>query len=340
MTDVTEDWVAGLPKVELHVHVEGAILPETLMRLAQKNHVDLPPKTLAEFRDWYRFTDFPHFAEVYWAFSKAIQSEEDIYQVALAFLKTQARQKVRHTEATFTALTHFKNNGTAFADQIAAIRKALDEVRATEDISLGLIIDIPRDYATPEESMMVAEWVTRHHGDGLIAALGLGGYEPGFPPEDFARPFALAKEAGVPAVTHAGETGTAASIRVAVEQLGAVRIGHGVAAAGDSNVLAFLKERQIPLEVCPSSNVCLKVFDAIANHPFRRMDEYGLNISLNTDDPPMFDTDLNREYLRVAQTFGYSKAEMKGFAVRAARAALLPEAKRETLAAEIAAYAD
>lgn len=340
MTDVTESWVAGLPKVELHVHIEGAILPETLMRLAQKNKVDLPPKTLAEFRDWYRFTDFPHFAEVYWAFSKAIQTEDDIYQVALAFLMTQVRQNVRHTEATYTALTHFKNNGIAFTDQIAAIRRALDEVRATHDISLGLIVDIPRDYATPEESMMVAQWVVDAHGDGLIAALGLGGYEVGFPPEDFARPFALAKEAKVPAVTHAGETGTAASICVAVEQLGAVRIGHGVAAVHDPSVIAFLKERQIPLEVCPSSNVCLKVVDAIGNHPFRRLDERGLTVTLNTDDPPMFDTDINREYLLVAQTFGYSKKEMKGFAQRAARAALLPAAKREALAAEIAAYPD
>jgi adenosine deaminase len=339
MSDVTESWVAGLPKVELHVHVEGAILPETLMRLARTNKVDLPPKTLAEFRDWYRFTDFPHFAEVYWAFSKAIQSEDDIYQVALDFLRNQARQNVRHTEATFTALTHFVNNGIAFTDQIAAIRRALDEVRATSDISLGLIIDIPRDYATPEQSMAVAEWVAGSHGDGLVVALGLGGYEVGFPPEDYVRPFALAREAGVPAVTHAGETGTAASIRVAVEQLSAVRIGHGVAAINDPSVMAFLKERQIPLEVCPSSNVCLKVVDALGSHPFKRMDDYGLNISLNTDDPPMFDTDINREYLLVAQTFGYSKAQMKEFAKRAARTALLPVAARDALIAEISAYA-
>ncbi len=173
---------------------------------------------------------------------------------------------MRHTEATFTALTHFKNNGIAFTDQIAAIRQALDDVRAAQDISLGLIIDIPRDYATPEQSMAVAEWVAGSHGDGLVVALGLGGYEPGFPPEDFARPFALAKEAGVPAVTHAGETGTAASIRVAVEQLGAVRIGHGIAAVHDPEIVAFLKERRIPLEVCPSSNVCLKVVDTIGAH--------------------------------------------------------------------------
>ncbi len=338
MTDVTENWVAGLPKVELHVHVEGAILPETLMRLAQKNKVDLPPKTLAEFRDWYRFTDFPHFAEVYWAFSKAIQSEEDIYQVALDFLRNQARQNVRHTEATFTALTHFVNNGIAFTDQIAAIRQALDEVRETHPISLGLIIDIPRDYATPEQSMAVAEWVADSHGDGLVIALGLGGYEVGFPPEAFAHPFALAGEAGVPAVIHAGETGTAASIRVAVEQLGAVRIGHGVAAVNDESVMAFLEEWQIPLEVCPSSNVCLKVVDALGNHPFKRMNDYGLYITLNSDDPPMFDTDINREYLLMAKTFGYSRAEMKAFAERAARAALLPSETRDGLVAEIVAY--
>ncbi len=340
MSDVTADWVAGLPKVELHVHIEGAIQPETLMRLAQKNRVDLPPKTLEAFRDWYRFTDFPHFAEVYQAFSKAIQTEDDIYGIAVDFLKSQARQNIRHTEATFTALTHFRNHGIAFADQIAAIRQAFDDVRATQAISLGLIVDIPREFATPEESMTVARWVADCHGDGLVVALGLAGYEPGFPPEDFVRPFALCAEAGVPAVIHAGETGTAESIRVAVERLDAVRIGHGVAAVHDRDIVAFLKERQTALEVCPSSNVCLKVVETIADHPFKRMDDLGLNVSINTDDPPMFETDLNSEYLRVARTFDYAKADLKRFAMRAAQAALVPPGTKDALLAEIAGYAD
>jgi len=340
MSSIDNAWIEGLPKIELHVHVEGAILPETLFRLAKRNGIDLPARNLEELRAWYKFTDFPHFAEIYQTFSKAITSAEDIHDMVWDFVKEQARQNIRHSEATFTALTHYRNNGIPFEEQLDAVRQAADRGLSELGTSLGLIIDIPRELATPGEALLIANWVAGAHGDGLVLALGLSGYEPGFPPEMFLAPFALAAEAKVPAVVHGGETGPAAYVSGAITSLGAVRVGHGISAVDDSNVLALVKERGVTLEVCPSSNVCLKLVETIERHPFRRLADQGVDVTINTDDPPMFETDLNNEYRRLAETFHYSKADLKRFALRAARASLLDDSRRATLVAEIERYSE
>jgi adenosine deaminase len=155
----------------------------------------------------------------------------------------------------------------------------------------------------------------------------------------FADAFALAAEAGVPAVIHAGETGPASYITRSIEMLGARRIGHGVAALQDARAMDLIRERGVTLEVCPSSNVCLGVAASLDQHPFRRMDAAGLNVTINSDDPPMFSTDLNAEYLKVAQTFGYTRDELKAFALRAARASLLPDERKAAIEQAIVAYA-
>ncbi len=329
------EWIANLSKVELHVHLEGAILPETLRRLAARNGMSLPASTPVEFRDWYRFTDFPHFAEVYQTLSKAIQTPDDLHDITVDFLHEQARQNIRHTEATFTALTHFRNAGLPFDAQIDAIRAARDSVSEKLGTSLVLIVDIPRELSTQNEAMQVARWVAEAHGDGFVAALGLGGYEVGFPPEMFADAFFLAKEAGVPAVVHAGETGGPESVRGAIETLGAVRIGHGIAAMRDPDLVALLKERQVPLEVCPSSNICLKAAQCIERHPFAEMEAAGLAVTVNTDDPPIFNTTLNQEYALLAHTFGYTELDFRCFNRRAAEVALIDEGLRDQLVAEV-----
>lgn len=323
--------IEALPKVELHVHLEGAIRPETLLELSRKNGVDLPPKNLEELRDWYRFTGFPHFVEVYMALSKCVQGPEDLERITRDFLRGQAEQNILHTEATFTALTHYKNTGMPFDEQFDAIRRARDWARRELGVTLLLIVDIARDQCTAQEALLTARWVAEAHGDGLVAALGLGGYEVGFPPERFTEAFALAAEAGVPAVIHAGETAGAESVRGAVEALGAIRIGHGVRALEDATVVDLLKEREIVLEVCPTSNLCLKVFETLEEHPFPRMLEAGLAVTLNSDDPPLFNTTLNGEHFRVAKAFGLGLEDFQALHRRAADASLLPPADKQRL---------
>lgn len=329
--------LAAMPKVELHVHLEGSIRPETLMALSTKNGVDLPPRTLDEFRDWFRFVDFPHFAEVYQAMSRCIRTPEDLEAITRDFLAGQAAQGILHSEATFTALTHYRNAGIPFEEQIDAIDRARRWGEKDHGVSLLLIVDIPREFVTPEEAMMTAGWVADAYGKGVVAALGLGGYENGFPPEMFADAFALAAEAGVPAVVHAGETGGPESVRGAVESLQAIRIGHGVRAMEDPDVVDILKERGTVLEVCPSSNVCLRVFETMAAHPLPKMLEAGLAVTLNTDDPPFFNTTLTDEYIQVAEAFGIAEDQFRAFNLRAAEASLLPDADKAELMARLAA---
>lgn len=328
--------LADLPKVELHVHLEGAIQPQTLMALAAKNAIDLPPKTLAEFQDWYRFTGFAHFVEVYLAMSKCICDPDDLEHITREFLTAQAAQNIFHTEATYTALTQYQNTGMPFDEQIDAIGRAADWARAEHAVTLRLIIDIPRGFASDAEATMAAHWVadaydSKAHG-GLVAGFGLGGFEDGYPPVRYADQFRVTAEAGVPAIIHAGETGGPDSVRGAVEALDAVRIGHGIAAMRDPSVVALLKERAIVIEVCPSSNVCLGVVDSLAEHPLPDMIGAGLPVTINSDDPPFFNTTLTQEYVRIADAFAWTLDDFRAANRRAAAACLLPEADKQALA--------
>lgn len=330
-----EDRIEALPKVELHIHLEGSIPTETLMRLAKRNGVDLPATTLEEFLAWYRFTDFPRFAEVFQAISKSIRKPEDLEEIARDFLAVQAAQNILHTEATFTAVTHWRNAGIPFDEQMDAIGRAAEWARDELGVGLGLIVDIPREFASTEEADMTAKWVADHHGRGLVLALGLGGYEVGFPPEIFASQFALAAEAGVPAVVHAGETGGADSVRGAIEALNAIRIGHGVRVLEDEAVVDLVRERGIVLEVCPTSNLCLKVFDRAADHPFPTLVDKGLTVTINSDDPAIFGSDLTGEMVLLSEAFGYTAAQLKALMRTAAEASLLDAGTKQSLLARL-----
>lgn len=319
-----------MPKVELHVHLEGAIRPETLLDLARRNGVSLPYDTVEGLRAWYAFTDFPHFAEIYQTISRCLCTADDLERMTRDFLIGQAQQNILHTEATYTALTHWRNTGIPFAEQLAAINRARDWAAQELGVSLLLIVDIPREFATVEEGLWTADAAISGMGNG-VAALGLGGYEVGFPPEMFQAAFDRAHAAGVPAVIHAGETGGPESIRGAIDALHAVRIGHGVRCVDDPTLVAELRDRQIPLEVNPSSNVCLKVVPDLASHPLPYLMAEGLYVTVNSDDPPMFDTTLTEEYRRCSEAFGWDQAQLKKLVLAAAKVSLLPDAEKKAL---------
>ncbi len=339
MTDkaiASDAFIKAMPKVELHVHLEGAIRPTTLLELARRNNEPLPADTVEGLEEWYTFTDFPHFAEVYQTLSRCIQTVDDIELIAHDFLQNQADQNVRHSEVTYTAHTIWKNTQIPFEAQLGALNKARTWAEIELGVTMGLIIDIPRDWADTKEAVMIGEWVADHHGNGVYA-LGLAGYEVGFPPEDYAEAFDHVAKHDVPAVVHAGETMGPSSIWGAMDRLRAVRIGHGVRCLEDPKLVEVLRERQIPLEVCPTSNVCLGVVDKMEDHPLPQLIEEGLYITLNTDDPPMFGTTMNDELIAVSNTFGFSEDDLRHFMVQAARASLLPEADRKALEDSIAA---
>lgn len=330
-------FIRQVPKVELHVHLEGSIPPATLLQLAQRNAVSLPVSTVEQVERWYQFTDFPHFAQVYGTASKCVRSAQDIELLARDFAAGQAAQQIVYTEFTFTALTHHRNYAISFDDQVAALDRARLWAERELDISFGVILDIPRDSASPQQGELLARWLADNWGGDTLVAIGLGGYEVGFPPQMFQTAFDITARAGVPAVIHAGETAGPDSIWGALRSLHTVRIGHGVRCLEDPALVAHIRSQQIPLEVCPSSNVCLGVVPTLAQHPLPQLIEQGLSVTINSDDPPMFGTSCTDEYLRVTRTFGYNHEHVATWLRTAAAGVLGSQAKRDALGRRIEA---
>jgi adenosine deaminase len=327
---ILSEFVRRMPKAELHVHLEGSIRPKTLLTLAQRNKVTLPATTVEGLQNWYRFTDFPHFLEVYKRISTCIRTPADIELVAREFLEGQAAQNVRYSEVTYTPYTHYTQKGIPFEEQLAALDGARRWGEGTLGVRMKLILDISREVSA-EEGVVVAEWAAGGMDKGVVA-LGLGGYEVGNPPERFAAAFGLAAEAGLAAVVHAGETAGAPSIWGALETLKAVRIGHGVRCLEDPALVEVLREREIPLEVCPTSNLCLGLVSRLADHPLPTLVGEGLRVTINSDDPPLFNTTLTDEYTRIAAAFGYDEQEIERFVMNAVGAVLVEEGERSVLA--------
>jgi len=326
------DELLKMPKVELHVHLEGSIRPETLLKLANRHAISLPADDVSGLAQWYKFRDFPHFVEVYVAISKCIRRAEDLELIAREFLEGQAEQNILHSEVTYTASTIEKHVGIPFEDQMGALRRAIQYGREQLGTSMSLILDIVRGDPI-ERAQMVAEWALSSLGDG-VCALGLAGeerlgtrvYEPVFN-------FAL--DRGLPVIAHAGETCGPEVIWDALKYARTRRIGHGVRCLEDPELVSELRRLQVPLEVCPSSNVCLGVFPSWDAHPLKQLVDEGLYVTLNSDDPPMFNTSLTDEFLRACDHFGFTMDDCQGCVRRAAEASLLSDKEREQLVAAV-----
>lgn len=323
-----ETFLLRMPKVELHVHLEGSMRPAVLLQLARRNGVALPADDEAGLARWFKFSDFEHFVQVYLTCSKALRTPEDFKLLAADFLAEQARQNIVYTEAHFTIGTHL-TNGADGEELAAALEEAIREGEERLGVRLRLIPDIVRN--VPAMADATLEWALAGRGRGVVA-LGLSGSEARFPSEPFREHFATAAREGLRSVAHAGEHAGPASIRSVLEACGAERIGHGVRAVEDPALVAELRDRRIPLEVCPSSNVCLGVVPDLAHHPFDRLRQAGCRVTVNSDDAPFFDTTLTDEYLRLHQTFGYGPAELADLALAGLSAAFLSEAERAALA--------
>lgn len=307
-----------MPKAELHVHLQGSTRPETLLKLARRNAIDLPYDTLDGLREWYTFRDFDHFIDIYDLICECFRTPDDIELATHEFIEGQAAQNIIYSEVTYTP-----NRRMPFDEQLDAINRARAWGEAEHGVKVGIVIDIPRE-ESPEVGLMLADWAISGMGKGVVA-FGQGGVEVGIPPDKFTAAFARAREAGLPAVPHAGETAGADCIWGAVEAVGAVRIGHGVRCLEDPSLVDVLRERQIVLEVCPTSNVLLGVAPSLAEHPLPRLIEAGLIVTINSDDPPMFNTTLTEEYMRCANAFGWDFEMVERLSRNAFDAAFHPD---------------
>ncbi|HXU34345.1 MAG TPA: adenosine deaminase, partial [Thermoanaerobaculia bacterium] len=311
-----------IPKVELHIHLEGSMRPNVLLDLAKRNRVALPAADIAGLREWFRFRDFDHFVEIYLTCSRCLRSPEDFRALAADVLASQARQNIVYTEAHFTIQTHLGNGADGEAVR-EAIADAVAEAERDLGVTLRLIPDIVRNVSV-EAADSTIEWALADK-TGLVVAVGLAGIENGYPNEPFREHFDAARKAGLRLVAHAGEHGGPESIRSVLDVVGPDRIDHGVRATEDPALVRELVERRLPLDICPSSNVCLGVYPDLATHSFDALRRAGAAVNVNTDDPPFFDTDLATEYTRLARAFGYGADDLAGFSLAGLEASFLPE---------------
>lgn len=319
-----EQFIRKMPKVELHVHLKASVKPETLLKLAQRNNIELPANTLPELQEWYRFRDFNHFISIVDQIYDCFRTPEDLELATREFLASQAAENIRYTEITYTATRRIPIN-----EQMAALNSARKWAEDQYGVEARFIFDMPRGHGLAT-GLIIANWAVQGMDDGVVA-LGLGGLESEYPPEPYAEAFALAHEAGLPCVPHAGEMAGPESIWGALKVADPPRIGHGVRCIEDPELVAELCRRQTVLEVSPTSNVCLGVYDSMQNHPLPRLVDEGLIVTINSDDPPLFNTTLTDEYMVVADTFGYDADALEGFVFNALDASFLPDEKRSIL---------
>ena len=322
------DFVREMPKVELHVHLEGSIRPEILLTLADRNGVALPAKDVAGVKEFYRFTDFDHFIRVYFAISDCLRTLDDYVLIARDFGAEMARQNIRYAEVTFTPHTNVTNTGLPFEDILAALNEGRSQAEQEFGVRFQWVLDIVRDY--PDSRHQVAQWAASALDDGVVG-FGLGGTERGHPPEWFSDAFSVAREAGLHSVPHAGEVAGPESVWGAIRALGAERIGHGVRSVEDPALIDYLREHQIPLEVSPTSNICLGVYASLDEHPIRWLWDHGLYVTVNSDDPPMFNTDLIGEYEALTEHLGFDAADLEQLNLNALEASFLPDGDKAEL---------
>ncbi|MBO0793503.1 MAG: adenosine deaminase [Ktedonobacteraceae bacterium] len=294
-TERVKEYLRAVPKVELHVHLEGSIRAETLLALAKRNRVALPVATVEEARQWFAYRDFAHFVEIFATVSTCLKTAEDYELIAYEFGAEMARQHVRYAEVTFSASMHGFTLGIPFDTYFRGLQQGRARAKVDFGVEMRWVFDIvraARDGRLVERADYTTALALECRREGIVA-LGLGGSEAKGPPELFTRWFEKARAEGLHSAPHAGETMGPESVWVALQQLGAERIGHGVRSIEDPRLVAHLAQQQIPLEICPCSNVCLGVYPSLEEHPLPRLYKAGVPFSVNSDDPPLFNTTLN-----------------------------------------------
>jgi adenosine deaminase len=300
-TTMTE-FIRGLPKAELHVHIEGTLEPELAFQLAAKHGVRLPYATVDDLRRAYEFSDLQSFLDIYYAGADVLRDEEDFYLLTRDYLAKAHSQGIVHVEIFFDPQTHTAR-GVTFDTVLNGMRRALLESEDGRGMTFRLIPCILRHLSASDAMSVLEEILPHRHA---VAAIGLDSSEAGHPPTKFREVFARASQAGLPAVAHAGEEGPPAYIHEALDILNVRRIDHGVRCEEDDELMERLARERVPLTMCPLSNLRLRVFDSLGSHNLKRLLERGLCVTVNSDDPAYFGGYLLENYLAVQEALGLS----------------------------------
>ncbi|MET7516213.1 adenosine deaminase [Streptomyces sp. NPDC005480] len=332
-------FIAGLPKAELHVHHVGSASPRIVSTLAARHADSKVPTDPEALADYFTFTDFAHFIDVYLSVVDLVRTPEDVRLLTFEVARDMARQNVRYAELTITPYSSVRRGIDEYG-----FMEAIEDARKAAEAEFGTILrwcfDVPGEAGleSAEETVRLATTDTIRP-EGLVS-FGLGGPEIGVPRPQFKPYFDRAIAAGLHSVPHAGETTGPGTVWDALVHLGAERIGHGTTSAQDPELLAHLAEHRIPLEVCPTSNIATRAVKTLEEHPIKQFVDAGVVVTVNSDDPPMFGTDLNSEYAVAARLLDLDERGVAALARNAVDASFLDEPGKARIAAEIETYTD
>ena len=329
MSSVTRNWLNALPKVELHLHLEGSLEPELMFALAHRNNITLAFASVEQLRQAYQFNNLQDFLDIYYQGANVLQKEQDFYDLVWAYLKKCQHQHVMHVEPFFDPQTH-TDRGVSFETVINGISRALKDGEAQLGITSKLIMCFLRHLSEEDAFNILAQ--AEPFLDQIIA-VGLDSSEAGHPPEKFSRVFARARELGLLTVAHAGEEGPADYIWTAINELKVSRIDHGVRASDDPKLMAHLVETQMPLTVCPLSNTKLCVFDDMSQHTILDMLESGVCVTVNSDDPAYFGGYMTENFEALHHALGMSQDQAKQLVRNSIAASFADEARKHAMRA-------
>ncbi|MGR5161971.1 adenosine deaminase [Vibrio owensii] len=327
-------FIQGLPKVELHLHIEGSLEPELLFELAQRNNIDIPYESPQALRKAYEFEDLQSFLDIYYQGANALRTEQDFYDLTWAYLERCKADNVIHTEIFFDPQTH-TDRGIEFETVINGIHQAMQDGNEKLGITSQIIACFLR-HLSEESAIETLPSIVKHKDK--IVGVGLDSSELGHPPEKFKRAFQQAKEAGLLTVAHAGEEGPAQNIIDSVEMLGVSRVDHGVRCVEDASLVEALIESKMPLTVCPLSNIKLCVFDEMEQHNIVDLLRKGVAVTINSDDPAYFGGYMTDNFMAVSNAHPMTKAELAQFTINAINASFISEALKAKYRAQVADY--
>jgi len=334
MTIATSEFIRGLPKAELHLHIEGSLEPELMLSLAEKNGIKLPYETLADIEAAYHFDDLQSFLDLYYMGAGVLIHEQDFYDLMWRYMLRCKEENIVHTEMMFDPQTH-TDRGISFETVLNGFCRAMDDAKEQWGQSSELIMCFLR-HLSEEEA--IATLVAALPFKEEIKAVGLDSSEVGHPPEKFQRVFKMAADAGFLRVAHAGEEGPAQYIRDAMSLLGVQRIDHGVRCVDDESLVAELAESRMPLTVCPLSNVRLCVYESMKQHPILNLLSKGVCVTVNSDDPSYFGGYLCENFEALARDLGMTRDQAITLARNSFEASFLDAANKLRFTSMLDAY--
>ena len=328
------NFIEGIPKAELHLHIEGTFEPDLMFEIARRNNISINYKSVDELKKAYNFNNLQEFLDIYYAGASVLIYEQDFYDLTWAYLTKVHEQNLVHTEIFFDPQTH-TDRGISFDTVIQGIHSALEDAKEKLGISSQLImcflrhLDEVAAFDTLEQALPYKEW---------IAGVGLDSSEMGHPPSKFENVFSKALDEGFITVAHAGEEGPAAYVWEAINLLKISRIDHGNRSLEDDQLIKHIVEKQIPLTMCPLSNLELKVVDDLKDHPMLQLMEAGLMVTINSDDPAYFGGYMNENYIQIAAALNLSKKQITDLAKNSFKASFLSDVEKEKLINQVEDY--